>query len=126
MVASDLIMPEYDGFYAFEQIIREDPDAKVVVLTTDTKKQDFERLQRLKPAKILSKPYDAYEMLDIIKDLELTHSMTRVMSSSSICASIVFFRVSLCSSQNQKYPSIVSKQPQIHSVCLSPSTVSLL
>lgn len=69
VVVLDLVMPEYDGFYAFEQIIKEDPAAKVVILTGDTKEQDFVRLQRLRPAKIVSKPYDAYEMLDIIKDL---------------------------------------------------------
>jgi two-component system chemotaxis response regulator CheY len=70
VVILDLLMPNYDGFYAFEHIKKEDKDAKIVILTADTKPKHLEMLKKLGPLKIVAKPYDAYEMLEIINSVK--------------------------------------------------------
>ena len=35
IVFLDIMMPHYDGFYAFEQIKNIDPDAKLIMVTAD-------------------------------------------------------------------------------------------
>lgn len=69
VVILDLLMPDYDGFYAFKQIRQEDPHAKIVILTADTKREDVEKIKLLNPNKVVPKPYDAYEMLSLIKEI---------------------------------------------------------
>lgn len=70
--------------------IREGTCAKVAVLTADTKKQDFERLQRLKPAKIVSNPYDTYAVLDMmIFRIDLFHD-ARHVELVNLCLDCLF------------------------------------
>lgn len=58
IVFLDLMMPEYDGFYALENIRKADPSAKVIVVTADLREQTTKRLETLKPTEIFIKPYD--------------------------------------------------------------------
>lgn len=65
----DLMMPDYDGFYALEKIRKIDPNAKIVVITADLREDTAEKLELLKPTEIFIKPYDIEritQMLDRI------------------------------------------------------------
>jgi len=65
----DLMMPEYDGFYALEKIRKIHPTAKIVVITADLRADSAKKLEKLKPTEIFIKPYDLEritEMLDRI------------------------------------------------------------
>lgn len=69
VVLLDIMMPEYDGFYAIEKIREMDPDSKFVILTADITEGTKARLERLNSAAVLYKPYDIDEIIKIIKKL---------------------------------------------------------
>lgn len=58
VVFLDLMMPEYDGFYALEGIREVDPGAKIIILTADLRPETTKRLEILKPTEVFIKPYD--------------------------------------------------------------------
>ena len=58
IVFLDLMMPEYDGFYALENIRKINQDSKIVVVTADLREHTAKRLEILKPTEIFIKPYD--------------------------------------------------------------------
>lgn len=58
VVFLDLMMPDYDGFYALENIRKINPDAKVVVVTADLRGDTAHKLNILKPTEVFIKPYD--------------------------------------------------------------------
>lgn len=70
VVFLDLMMPDYDGFYALENIRNINPDAYVVVITADVGKDKELVLESLKPNKVIIKPFDMDELLNIVKDLK--------------------------------------------------------
>jgi DNA-binding NtrC family response regulator len=65
----DLTMPEYDGFYALENIQRLDPTAKVIVITADTREETAARLAKLKPTEIFIKPYDVNKITQLLEKI---------------------------------------------------------
>jgi DNA-binding response OmpR family regulator len=69
VVITDLMMSEYDGFYAIERIREIDPDAKIIVLTADIKEKTKKRLDDLKVAAVMYKPYDLDDVVDKIKSI---------------------------------------------------------
>jgi CheY-like chemotaxis protein len=70
IVFLDLMMPEYDGLYALEGIRKIDPDAKVIVVTADLRKDTEERLNQLRPTEIIYKPYNPEMLKDLLKKYE--------------------------------------------------------
>lgn len=59
VVFLDLLMPDYDGFYALEKIRQMDPDANVLVITADhVDERNKKRLEQMNPTGILQKPFD--------------------------------------------------------------------
>lgn len=65
IVFLDLMMPEYDGFYALEKIRQVDPDAAIIVVTADLRSDSEQKLAELKPTEVLFKPF-APEILEKI------------------------------------------------------------
>jgi DNA-binding NarL/FixJ family response regulator len=65
IVFLDIMMPDYDGYFALENIKKIDKDAKVIVVTSDLRQKDSKELERLKPTKIIFKPF----AIDTIKDI---------------------------------------------------------
>ncbi|HEX9846152.1 MAG TPA: response regulator [Candidatus Nitrosotenuis sp.] len=65
IVFLDIMMPDYDGYYALENIKKMDTNAKVVVVTSDLRQKDSKELERLGPTKIIFKPF----AIDTIKDI---------------------------------------------------------
>ena len=69
IVFLDLIMPEYDGFYALEKIKAANPEAKIVMLTSNASQTVAEKLQRLGSSRIIPKPFEANMIIDVIDEL---------------------------------------------------------
>jgi DNA-binding HxlR family transcriptional regulator len=68
----DVCMPEYDGFYAIEKIREINPDAKIVVMTTDTSNETQKRLEKLNVSSILHKPFSNVTLEHVLKtDLKI-------------------------------------------------------
>ena len=64
VVFCDVMMPEYDGFYALEKIRRNDPDAKVIMVTADIAADTKEKLIELKATAVIYKPYDIDNVIE--------------------------------------------------------------
>lgn len=69
VVILDLMMPEYDGFYAILGIREKDPKAKILVLTADVTEKTKRRLDQLKSISLMYKPYDLDDVVHKIKSL---------------------------------------------------------
>jgi two-component system, chemotaxis family, chemotaxis protein CheY len=69
IVFLDLMMPDYDGFYALENIRKSNPYAYVAIITADIRTDTIQKLKLLDPNKILYKPYEREEILEIINEL---------------------------------------------------------
>lgn len=67
VVFLDLMMPDYDGFYALENIRKINPTARVVVVTADLRKDTADRLSILKPTEVFIKPYDINKISELLK-----------------------------------------------------------
>ena len=71
IVFLDVMMPEYDGFYALENIRKINPNAIVVMVTADLTEETEDRLKELKPDSVVYKPFDIQQILEIISKLAL-------------------------------------------------------
>lgn len=69
-VFADVMMPEYDGFYALEKIRQIDPGAKIIMVTADLRAETEYRLKALKATDIVFKPFDISKIMEIIYRLE--------------------------------------------------------
>ncbi len=72
IVFLDIMMPDYDGYYALENIKKIDINAKVVVVTSDLRQKDSEELERLKPTKIIFKPFAIDTIKEIVEKIRKT------------------------------------------------------
>ena len=66
IVFLDLMMPEYDGIYALENIRKINPESKVIIVTADLRDETAIRLSQLKPTRIFIKPYDIEKISQIV------------------------------------------------------------
>ena len=66
VVFLDLMMPDYDGFYALENIRKINPAAKVVVVTADLRRDTTDKLNILKPTAVFIKPYDINKISELL------------------------------------------------------------
>jgi CheY-like chemotaxis protein len=66
VVLLDIMMPEYDGFYAFTKIKKMDPNAKVIMVTADLT-YDVEKLRDLGVSAIIYKPYEIDKVIQTIQ-----------------------------------------------------------
>jgi len=62
----DILMPEYDGFYALEGIRKFNPNAKVVVVTADLTDESATRLKELKISAVVYKPFDRQDIKKVL------------------------------------------------------------
>lgn len=70
VVFLDLLMPEYDGIYALENIRKSNPDAFVVVITAVVDKSRRVKIEDLKPNHIIQKPFDPEQIMSVISDIK--------------------------------------------------------
>lgn len=69
VVLLDIMMPEYDGFYAFEGIRKLNPDAKIIAVTADLTADTEKKLIQLKANAITYKPYDIDNIVETIEKI---------------------------------------------------------
>lgn len=63
----DLMMPEFDGFYALDGIRKIHSKAKIVVVTADLRNDTKERLARMNPTEIIYKPFDPAILKELVE-----------------------------------------------------------
>ena len=66
-VLLDLSMPEFDGFYAIENIEKINPQAKIIILTGSVDAESRKKLDGYQIYTIFTKPYNITELATMIK-----------------------------------------------------------
>ena len=66
IVFLDLLMPQYDGFFALEQIRKKSPLAAVIIVTSDLSQESAVKLEKLRPTKIIYKPFAVDAIAQIV------------------------------------------------------------
>ena len=67
IVTMDITMPEMDGIEALRQIKRENPDAKVIMITAAGQKDKMMEAVKLGAAEFISKPFIEETVLEALK-----------------------------------------------------------
>jgi DNA-binding response OmpR family regulator len=70
VVFLDVMMIDYDGIYALEQIRKVNPEAIVIMVTADLTKDTSDKLEHLQASAIIYKPYDIKNIINIINTVE--------------------------------------------------------
>ena len=66
IVFTDIMMPEYDGFYALGEIRKFDPHAKVIAVTADFTTESAMRLKELNISAVVYKPFDIQDIKKVL------------------------------------------------------------
>ncbi len=69
VVLMDIMMPNYDGFYAIERIRAYDPDSIIVATTADIRQETEIKLLEANITKIIYKPYDNNDIVKAVTDV---------------------------------------------------------
>ncbi len=69
IVFSDVMMPEYDGFYALENIKKMNPKAIIVMITGDVRADTIRKLETLGADAIIYKPFDMQAVMKTVNSL---------------------------------------------------------
>ncbi|MEO9306917.1 MAG: response regulator [Nitrososphaera sp.] len=69
VVFSDVMMPEYDGFYVLENIKKLNPDAIIIMITGDVRRDTIDKLEKLGADAILYKPFDMQVVINVVNNL---------------------------------------------------------
>ena len=69
IVFSDVMMPEYDGFYALENIKKMNPKAIMVMITGDVRADTIHKLEALGADAIIYKPFDMQAVMKTVNSL---------------------------------------------------------
>ena len=69
VVFLDQRMPEYDGLFALHHIRQKDANANVIMITAENTLDENPKVQELKPTKIIHKPFNISEVMDIIEEI---------------------------------------------------------
>lgn len=77
VVFLDLLMPDYDGLYALENIRQANPEAYVVVVTAVVDKNSRAQLEKLNPNVIIQKPFEPEQITEIITKIKISKGYIR-------------------------------------------------
>jgi two-component system chemotaxis response regulator CheY/two-component system response regulator (stage 0 sporulation protein A) len=66
----DVIMPSTDGLYALSMIRKINPDAVVIMVTTDLSRDTSDRLDDLRANAIVYKPFDIDNLVKTVREIE--------------------------------------------------------
>ncbi|AFS80261.1 response regulator receiver protein [Candidatus Nitrosopumilus koreensis AR1] len=67
VVFLDIMMPEFDGYYALKEIRMIDESA-IVILVTGGGPEDIDKLSELNPSAIIHKPYQMDTLMHVLQD----------------------------------------------------------
>ncbi|MEW6043744.1 MAG: response regulator [Thermoproteota archaeon] len=76
VVFLDLLMPDYDGIYALENIRKINPNAYVVIVTAVIDKASKDRIAKLNPNHIVSKPFEPESIAEIVESINKLKTCT--------------------------------------------------
>jgi len=65
----DMVMPKYDGIYALQGILQEDPNANVLVVSALDQQQVLHQALHLGAREFIFKPFDAVRLVDALENL---------------------------------------------------------
>ena len=65
VVLLDILMPQYDGFYAIDGIQKIEKDAKIIAVTASVDQETLDKLAKLNVTVIL-KPYDINDIANAV------------------------------------------------------------
>src|SRR5574338_452449 len=65
----DVMMPEYDGFYALENIKKINPNAKLIMVTADLTFDTEKKLKDLSASAVIYKPYEIESVIETIHNV---------------------------------------------------------
>lgn len=65
----DVMMNNYDGIYALEQVRKVNPDAIVIMVTADLTKDTADKLAHLKASAVIYKPFDIKNVTSVAEEL---------------------------------------------------------
>jgi len=68
VVFLDLVMPQYDGFYALEEIKKINSDARVIIITAFLTDMMRKKLDNFGVEDVFQKPYSVKEIANSIKE----------------------------------------------------------
>lgn len=66
VVFLDVLMPDYDGFYALEKIRQLNRDSKVIMVTASLTAQTEDLLKELNASAVIYKPYDIDNVIETV------------------------------------------------------------
>ncbi|MBI5147297.1 MAG: response regulator [Thaumarchaeota archaeon] len=66
----DLVMPEYDGIFALQNIRKINPKANVIIITGNLQKDTSKKLDYLNPNKILQKPFEVDKVIEAVNEIK--------------------------------------------------------
>jgi DNA-binding response OmpR family regulator len=69
IIFSDVMMPEYDGFYALENIKKINSKAIMVMITGDVRADTIHKLENLGADAIIYKPFDMQSVMKTVNSL---------------------------------------------------------
>ena len=69
VVFLDLFMPEYDGFYAVEEIRKVAPNAKIIIVTAN---HEIENMMEVKADALIKKPFDVSTIKKVMNWIDQT------------------------------------------------------
>ena len=69
IVFSDVMMPDYDGFYALKKIKKSNPKALVVMITGDVRSETIQKLEQLGADAIIYKPFYMKAVIKTVNNL---------------------------------------------------------
>ncbi len=76
VVLLDLAMPEFDGFYAIENIQKINPKSKIIILTGSVDAESQEKLDGHQLYTIFTKPYKITELATMIRTISKSDQVT--------------------------------------------------
>jgi CheY-like chemotaxis protein len=68
IIFTDIMMPNFDGFYGIEKIKEIDPDVKIVAITADISLEIEQRLNKLNIAAVIYKPFDQSKIKQVLME----------------------------------------------------------
>ena len=74
----DVVMPNTDGVYALDHIREIDPEAVVIMVTTDLSENTAKRLEDLNATAIIYKPFDINDLIKIVNGIESDANLGRI------------------------------------------------
>jgi len=66
VIILDLMMPQYDGFYTLDNLVKTNPETKIIIITGDQTQETAQKLKKYNLLGIFKKPADFEKVVQII------------------------------------------------------------